>query len=87
VHNDGSVVIEVDNQIFSAPADAPDNTSLDPGEDVFDSVARQDAWKIAHSQRADTLTNDLVDQGAADGFDLWEFWHTRLTVARFKEDG
>ena len=31
---------------------------------------------------ADALTDDLVDQGAADGFDLGEFWHTRMTVVR-----
>src|SRR5215217_1918134 len=87
VDNDGGVVIEVDNEIFGAPADTPDNTSLDPGEDVFDPVAGQDAGKIADTQRTNTLTDDLVDQGAADGFDLGEFWHTRTAVARHKDHG
>jgi hypothetical protein len=33
------------------------------------------------------LTDELVDQGAADGFDLGEFWHTRMMVVRLVRRG
>jgi hypothetical protein len=87
VDDDGGVVIEFDNEVLGAPADIADSTSREPGEDVFDSIAGEDAGKIADMQRADALTDDLVDQGAADSFDLWEFWHTRTTVARLERHG
>ena len=87
VDDDGGVVVEVDNQVLGAAADTADGASLDPGQDVFDPVAAEDAGKIADPQRADALTDDLVDQGAADGFDLGEFWHTRMTVARLERRG
>jgi hypothetical protein len=83
----GGVIVEVDNEVLGSSADTADGASLDPGEDVFDPVACQDAGKIANPQRPDTLTDDLIDQGAADGFDLGEFWHTRMTVARLERCG
>ena len=87
VDDDGGVIVEVDNEVLGAPADTADDASLDSGQDVFDPVAAQDAGKIADTQRTDTLTDNLVDQGAADGFDLGKFWHTRTTVARYKGHG
>ena len=87
VDDDGGVIVEVDNEVLGAAADAADGASFDPREDVFDPVAGEDAGKIADTQRADALTDDLVDQGAADGFDLGEFWHTRMTVARLERRG
>ena len=87
VDDDGGVIVEVDNEVLGAPADTADGASCDPRQDVFDPVAAEDAGKIADTQRADALTDDLVDQGAADGFDLGQFWHTRTTVARFKGHG
>jgi hypothetical protein len=87
VDDDGSLVVEVDNEVLGAPAHAADNASRDPGEDVFDSVVREDTGKIADTQGADAFTDDLVDQGAPDSFDLGEFWHTRTTVARLEGNG
>jgi hypothetical protein len=87
VDDDGGVVVEFDNEVLGAPAHSADGASRDSCEDVFDSVAGEDAGKIVDTQRADALTDDLVDQGAADGFDLGEFWHTRTTVARLERHG
>ena len=85
--NDGGVVVEVDNEVFGAPADTTDDASFDPSQDVFDSVVRKNARKIADREGVDPLTDDLVDQGASDGFDLGEFWHTRTTVVRLRRRG
>jgi hypothetical protein len=84
VDDDGGLVVEVDNEVLGAPADTENGASRDSSEDVLDPVGGQDAGKIADTQRADALTDDLVDQRAPDGFDLGEFWHTRTMVARFK---
>jgi hypothetical protein len=84
VDDDGGLVVEVDNEVLGAPADTENRASPDSSEDILDPVSGQDAGKIADTQRADALTDDLVDQGAPDGFDLGEFWHTRTMVARFK---
>jgi hypothetical protein len=87
VNDDGRVIVEVDNEVLGASANTADGAPLDSSEDVFDPVARQDAGKIANTQRPDALTDDLVDQGAANGFDFGEFWHTRMTVARMERCG
>ena len=87
VDDDGGVIIEVDNEVLGAPADAADDASCDAGADVFDPVRGQDAGKIADTQRADALADDLVDQGAPDGFDLGQFWHTRTTVGASRRHG
>ena len=85
--DDGGVVVEVDNQVLGAAADSTNGASFDPGQDIFDAGTGENAGKIGDPQRADPLTDELVDQGAADGFDLGEFWHTRTMVARFEGYG
>ncbi len=87
VDDDGGVIVEVDDEVFGAPADTAYGAARDPGENVFDSVVREDAGKIADTQGADMLTDDLADQGASDGFDLGEFWHTRTTIVRLERRG
>ena len=85
--DDGGFIVEVDNEVLGAPSDAADDPSFDPGQDVFNSVTGEHAGKIIDPQRADPLTDDFVDQGAADGFDLGKFWHTRMTVVRPRRGG
>jgi hypothetical protein len=87
VDDDGSVIVEVDNEVLGAAADTADDASSDPSKDIVDSVVREDAGEIANPERADPLTDNLVDQGTADGFDLGEFWHTRTTVGRLERRG
>jgi hypothetical protein len=87
VDHDGGVVVQLDNEVFGAPANTADGASCDPRQDVFDSVVREDAGKITDTQRVNALTDDLVNQGAADSFDLGQFWHTRTAVARLGGHG
>ena len=87
VDDDGGVIVEIENEVLGAPADTTHGASFDPSQDIFDSVIRENAGKIADPQRADPLTDDLVDQGAPDGFDLGKFWHTRMTVVRLERRG
>ena len=87
VDDNGGIVVEVDDEVLGAPADTADRAPFDPGQDIFDSLIGENAGKIADAERADPLTDDLVEQGAPDGFDLWEFWHTRTTVARLEGNG
>ena len=87
VDDDGGVFVQIDNEVLGPPADTTDSASRDSGQHVFDPIAGQDLGKIADTQRADALTDNLVDQGSPDGFDLGKFWHTRRTVARFKGHG
>jgi hypothetical protein len=82
VNDDRGAIIEVDEQILSAAADAPHRPTSDAGENIVYTLAPEDSGEITHSQRVDALTNDLVDQRAPDGFDLREFWHTRTVVLR-----
>ena len=87
VDDDGGVVVKLDNQVLGAAADTAHRASFDPRQDVFDAGTGEDTGKIGDPQRADPLTDDLVDQGAPDGFDLGEFWHTRTTVVRLVRCG
>jgi hypothetical protein len=80
--DDGSVIVEVDNEVLGAAADIADGSTFDPSQDIFDSLVREDAGEIADPERADSLTDDRVNQGAPDGFDFGEFWHTRTMVVR-----
>ena len=50
VDHDGGVVVQLDNEVFGAPVNTADSASCDPREDVFDSVVREDAGKIADTQ-------------------------------------
>jgi hypothetical protein len=87
VDDDSSVIVEVDNEVLGTPADTTNDTSFDPNQDVFDSSIGENARKITDPERADPLTDDLVDQGAPDGFDLGQFWHTRTMVVRRERRG
>ena len=84
VDDNRGIVVEVDDEVLGAPADAADSASFDPGQDVFDPVIGKNSRKIADAERADPLTDDLVEQGAPDSFDFGEFWHTRTTVLRLE---
>jgi len=84
VDDNSCIVVEVDNEVLGAPADTADCASFDSGQDIFDSVIAENPGEIADADRADPLTDDLVEQGAADSFNLWEFWHTRMTVVRLR---
>jgi hypothetical protein len=87
VDDDGSVIVEVDNEVLGAAADTADDASSDPSKDIVDSVIREDAGEITNPKRANSLTDNLVNQRAPDGFDLGEFWHTRTMVVRLERRG
>jgi len=85
--DDGSVIVEVDNEVLGTAAHTADDASSDPSKDIVDSVIREDAGEITNPKRANSLTDNLVNQGAPDGFDLGEFWHTHTMVVRLERRG
>ena len=85
--HDRGAVVEIDDQVLGAPADALDNSPPNMRQNIVDALITEDPGEIADMQRVDALTNDLVDQRAADGFDFREFWHTRTTDLRSVRNG
>jgi hypothetical protein len=87
VDHDRGAIVEIDNEVLGASSDTEYDAPFDTGENVFDAVVGKHPGEIANVQGTDALTDDLVDQRAADGLDLWEFWHTRTVVLRSRRGG
>ncbi len=82
VDNDGGSVIENDDEVLGAAADVLDDAARDASEYVFAAMTVKNSGEISDFERLDALPDDLVEQGAANGFDLGQFWHTRVTNPR-----
>lgn len=85
--DDRGAVIEVQDEVLRPPPDALDDAVLNARQNVLDTLAAEDAGEGADTQRVNALTDKFGDQGAADGFDLGEFWHTRVTIPGADGDG
>jgi histidine triad (HIT) family protein len=80
VNDDGRPIVKFDNQVLGTAPDLGDFAPLDACQDILGAVATEHAREVGEAQGEDVPADDLVDQGAANGFDLGEFWHTRVAI-------
>ena len=83
MHHDGGVIIEIENEVFGAPADCHAPMTGNARQYVFDPFVAEDTGKIDDTERLNPADRRcLIDEGTADGFDLGKFWHTQAIVVR-----
>ncbi len=80
MHDDDRAVVEIDEEIFSAPTEGLDDPAIDPGFEIVGQ--RNPEVSAAHVDARDSLALQRNLQAAANRLDFGKLGHDRSIVVR-----